>query len=144
MASLAAIRDAAKDVLAEAVPKLRGYAAGEHIAELPAVVIAPERVEFAVAMGRGADTWTLQLLVLVATGDLAHAQLNDFVSGAGAQSIRQAIWTHRNLGLTDDDGQPDADAHIARMTAYDIAYSACDIDHVGAALQLVVHTSGTE
>jgi myosin-crossreactive antigen len=64
--------------------------------------------------------------------------LDAFVTGAGPQSIRQAIFLHRDLGLTDG-----TEAYVKGMSRYGGSFPAASIDHIGAALRLVVTTPGT-
>jgi hypothetical protein len=140
MASLSAIRTAVKTTLQDAIPGLHAYDTIPDVPNvLPCAVVMPSTADFLVAMGRGADTWMFDLLVLVGTGDVdaAQYQLDGFVSGAGAGSIREAIWQNRGLGLEDG-----TDAHVAAMTGYNLQFSAATMEHLGATLRLVVHTAG--
>jgi hypothetical protein len=138
MASLEAIRDAIATTLG-GLGNLTAYDTVRDVANLPAVVAIPAEADFTVAMGRGVDTWTLDLLVLVSDRemDIAQDQLDGFVTGAGATSIRQQIFNNRTLGLAN------TDAHVAGMREYGSQYKLAKIGHVGAKLQLVVHTPGT-
>lgn len=105
---------------------------------LPCLCIVPATADFAVSMGRGTDTWVFDLTMLVPSGneELAQQLLDEFVTGAGPTSVRQALFQNRTLGLAD------VDAHIAGMTNYGGSIEAVGVDHVGASLRLVVHTSG--
>jgi hypothetical protein len=138
VATVEEIRAALKATLEDALPTVTVYASGEAVNALPAVLAVPETADFAVSMGRGADTWVFQLVVMVPTGDLAHGQLNAYCSGSGDTSIREIVFTHRDLGLST------VDAHVSAVTAYNVALSSAEIDHVAATLRLIVHTKGTE
>jgi hypothetical protein len=140
MASLTAIRTAVKTTIEAAVTGLRVYdriAAATHV---PAVVVEPVQADFNVAMGRGSDTYQLNLHVLVADSDeiVGQALLDQYVTGAGAKSIRAAVFAARTLGLTF------TDAHVAAMTAYGGQFESAQVAHIGATLRLIVHTKGTE
>lgn len=142
MSSLLAIRDAIKTTLGAAIATLTPYDTVPAEPNLPAVVVVPapsDTADFVVAMGRGTDTWRFDLIVLVQAGDedVAQDQLDSYITGAGSTSIREAIWNTRTLGLAD------CNAHVAAVTGYNLAFTACSIDHIAASLRLVVHTTGT-
>lgn len=138
MASLQAIRDAIKTTLESAIEGLTVYDTVPEVSNLPAAVVVPLSANFVVAMGRGADTWTFELPVLVSytDADIAQDSLDDFVTGAGAKSIRQVVFQNKGLGLDD------VDAHISGMSDYGTAFTMADVQHIGAKLQLTVHTKG--
>lgn len=140
MASLSAIRTALKETIEAAVTDLHGYANMPESVNLPAVVVLPTGADFDVAMGRGTDTYTFNVLVLVSRRDdtLAQFDLDDYVTGAGDKSIRQAIFDARSLGLTD------TDAHVTGMSSYGAGFEVGGVVHVGAVLACQVHTKGTE
>lgn len=139
MSSLQAIRDAIKATVEAANPELFGYDTVPEVANLPAVVAVPDIADFAVAMGRGADTWELDLAVLVpwTDADVSQDALDELVTGAGPKSIRQVIFQNRTLGLDD------VDAHISGMSEYGAQFEMAQIEHLGAKLRIVVHTTGT-
>jgi hypothetical protein len=139
VASLSDIRDALRDTVVAAIPALTGYDTIPGSPNLPAFAVIPVEADFAVAMGRGADTWLLDLFVLVSSRDeaLGQGELDQYVTGAGTKSIRQAVFTTRALGLSN------VDAHVAGMTGYNLGFSAAQIDHIGATLRVVVTTTGT-
>lgn len=141
MSTLAGIRDAIKTTIETAVPELHVYDTVPDAANvLPCVIVIPFTADYVVAMGRGLDTWELDLLVLTSTSDMEIRQddLDAYVSGSGARSIRQAIFNARTLGLAN------TDAHISQMIEYGARFMVADFDHLGARLRLVVHTTGTE
>ena len=143
MSSIGDIRDALVTTLTAAVPSLAKVyrSVGSSVNVLPALVVTPAApADFDVAMSRGTDTWLFDLIVLVSAADLDVATdiLDGYIFGGGPDSIRQAIWNARTLGLSD------VDAHVSELTAYNIRYSVCDLDHMAATLRLVVHTRGTQ
>lgn len=139
MASLSAIRDAIKTTVAAAVTSLHGYDTFPESPNLPAFIVVPATTDFLVAMGRGVDTYEFNVVVLApyADADIGQDAVDGFVTGAGSNSIRQAIWNNRALGLSD------VDAHVAGMNSYGATYEGVGIEHVGASLRVVVHTIGT-
>ena len=141
MASLKDIRDAFKTTLETAIPSLHVYdTVPDSAGILPAVVIMPASSDFAVAFQRGTDTHEFDLLVLASYNDpdIAQDQLDELVSGAGVNSIRQAIYQNRSLNL------PGVDAHISTMFNYGSTFAEAGIAHIGATLHAIVHTRGYE
>lgn len=139
MASLPAIRTAVKTTVEAAISGLQVHEMATAKPVPPCVVVVPDVSNFVVAMARGTDTWEFDLLVLVPSADLVVAQslLDPYIDGSGDQSIRQAIFNARSLGLTG------TDAHVSGMSDYGGLHSYGTADHVGATLRLVVHTPGT-
>jgi len=142
MASLSAIREALKATLVDAVTDIHGYANVPEVSNLPAVVVAPRSAEFQVAMARGMDVYMLDLIVLVSRrdDDLAQYDLDEYVTGAGVKSIRQAVWNNRTLGLADTE----ASVTGWRPDSYGAQFNIGDLDHVGVVLTVRVSTPGTE
>lgn len=140
MASVTAVRAAIAAVLEAALDDVHVYPKIPGGLTAPAVVVAPFDADFHVAMGRGTDTWNYDLLVLVGRVGDSEAQdtLDGYVTGTGDGSIRKAIFDNRSLGLAK------TDAHIAGVSRYGASWRVGEIDYYGAALRLVVHTSGTE
>ena len=142
MASLTQIRKAVGDTLEAAISDLKAHRVVPGSAAGDVVVVEPaeELASFVVAMGRGLDTYQLDLRILVPNRDLESAQdaLDAYVTGAGARSIRQAIWNARSLGLAN------VDAHVSGVAAYGLDHTLGQTQYLGAVLRLVVHTKGTE
>lgn len=143
MAALDAIRASIGTTIGTAIPSLSMYGKVPDVLNLPAVIVVPTDTDFVVAMGRGLDKYTFSLFVLVANREagLAQDELDAFVTGAGAKSVRQAVWNNKSLGLTAG-GAPDADAHVSGMSEYGTQFEAAGVELVGAILTLIVHTSG--
>lgn len=138
MASLAAIRTALADTISASVTGIQGYPTVPAIANLPAFVVLPRSTDFQGAMGRGLDTYTFDVIVLVSRRDdaLAQADLDPFINGFGASSIRQAIFNAKTLGIG-------VDARVTGMADYGAQYEVGEIDNVGARLIVEVLTTGT-
>jgi hypothetical protein len=136
MATFAEIRDALKAVIEANIdglkvyPRIPGSSTGRALVVRPA---AP--TDFTVAMGRGTDTWQIDLVVVIPLGDLDVAQqhLDAYVDGGGAHSIRKVVFNNRTLNLTN------TDAHVSSLIEYGQAANA-SYDNISATLRLVVHT----
>jgi len=139
MASLAQIRTGLKDTIVAAVPSLFGYNLVPEVTNLPAIVVVPRTTDFEVAMGRGADTYEFDVIVLVSRRDdgLAQTDLDGYVTGAGSNSIRAAVFATPGLGLSG------THAHVYRMENYGAEWNVGDLNHIGAALKVRVTTTGT-
>lgn len=113
---------------------------------LPCVCLVPAEIDFVVAMQRGTDTYEFDVLVLVpsADEDVAQELLDQYVTGAGGLSIRQAVYNANNGSAGTGLGVASTNAHISAMTSYGGQFEAVGVDHVGASLRLIVHTKGTE
>lgn len=140
MASLGVIRDAIKDTIETYVDGMRCYGTVPESVELPACVVTPTSARFDVAFARGTDTWQFDLNVVVSwtDSDVAQRSLDEYVSGAGARSLRQVIFEHRTLGIAN------TDAHVAEVLQYGTGFSFANVNHLGAVLRLIVYTKGTE
>lgn len=138
MASLTQIRAALSSTITAAVSGIQGYPTVPEVANLPAFVVLPRTADFLGAMGRGADTYSFDVIVLVSRRDdqLAQAELDTFINGFGSSSIRAAIWGTRDLGIG-------VDATVTGMADYGAQFDVGDLDHVGARLTVEVLTSGT-
>lgn len=139
MSSITAMRDAIQTTVGNAIAALHVYATVPDVVNLPALVVIPGPADFMGAMGRGLDTHTFNLCLLVSNREagLAQDELDEFVTGAGSKSVRQAIWQTKNLGLAD------VDAGVTGMSSYGGQFETAKVEHVGAILTLTARTSGT-
>jgi hypothetical protein len=140
MASVDQIREALKTTIEANVSGMHVYKYVPEAANvLPCVVVIPFTGDFAQAMGRGLDQWIFDLLILVSASDdqVRQAELDAYVTGAGSSSVRQAIYNNKTLGRTD------CDAYVSEMTEYGMRFPVAEIEHIGARLKLIVHTTGT-
>lgn len=146
MSGLSEIREALVRTATEYVTTdgqdLYGYPYVTSAVNLPAVLCMPgsnrrdnEAGNFSLAMARGTESWTLQLIVLVPRTDDAASQkqLDGFLSKEGPNSIRQAIWDTPDLGLGD------VDAQVIGAFEYHGSYDMVRTPHAGAALIVKVH-----
>lgn len=138
MASLKEIRDAVIATLDEAIPELTGYRCPPDAPNMPAYFVQLKEGDFFAAMGRGTDRYEFDLVVMVGWTDseLSQDELDLYVCGSGAQSIRQAIFLNRTLG------RDDLDASISALAEYGVK-SAASVDHIGAVLRMSILTKGT-
>lgn len=139
MASLSAIRDGIKTTIG-GIADLEVYDTVPDVTVVPAVVVWPAEADFQIVMGRGTDRYEFDLYVLTqrAVADEGQNDLDSYITGAGASSIRQVIWNSRTLGLVDG-----TDAHVSGMSRYGGSFENAQVPHVGAVLRLGVLTPGT-
>lgn len=143
MATLTQIRTAAGSTIEANITGIKAHRTVPGSAAGDVVVVQPaddQVADFVVAMGRGTDTYQIDLLVLVPNRDLQLAQdaLDAYITGAGARSIRQVVFNNRDLGLAD------TDAHVSGAFGYGADHRLGNTDYLGATLRLTVHTKGTE
>ncbi|WP_119728340.1 hypothetical protein [Thermomonospora amylolytica] len=142
MASLGQIRAGIKEVLS-GIGGLTIYDTVPDVTQTPAVVVVPREADFEGAMGRGLDTWTFNLFVLVARGEtrLSQEALDEYVTGAGPKSIRAALFERDDLGLSD--GTTAQVTGMPRDVPYGGGFESAGVQHIGACLRVVVRTPGT-
>lgn len=140
MAALGAIRDAIKATVEANVTGLRVYDTVPESPALPALLILPVETDFFKAFGRGSDTHQIDLFLMLSRTVPRTGQdsLDAYVGGSGSQSIRAVVFANQTLGLTDG-----TQAIVSGMSRYGGSFPAAGIDHIGAALRLVVTTPGT-
>jgi hypothetical protein len=138
MATLSAIRTAIKTTICTAIPSLSGYEKVPEAINVPGFLVAPSGTDFERAFGRGLDAPNFDVIVLVSRRDdgLAQDDLDAFVDGFGNNSIRQAIFQGRSLGIG-------VDAAVTGMSDYGSTFTLGGIDYIGARLTVQVLTSGT-
>lgn len=111
MASLTDIRNGLKDRLAT-IPGLNTYATAPGSVEAPAgiVVLPTDFLAFDSTMGRGADDFTLVVLLLVSKADdnLGQINMDPYLAGEGASSVKAVIEADPTL---------DGVAHFARVAS---------------------------
>jgi hypothetical protein len=138
MASLSAIRTALKTTIAASVTGLSGYENVPESINPPAFMVVPRTTDFQKAFGRGLDSYTFDVIVLISRRDdeLAQTDLDPYITGAGTKSIRQAIFNAADLGIG-------VTAQVTGMADYGATYPVGNTDYVGARLTVEVLTSGT-
>lgn len=138
MASLAAIRTALVSTITSTVSGINGYDTVPGTINTPAFLVVPRSTDFQKAFGRGIDTYSFDVIVLVSRADdgLAQDALDPFINGFGSSSIRAALFATRDLGV-------DVDASVTGMSDYGGQYDIGGVTYVGARLNVEVLTSGT-
>jgi hypothetical protein len=140
MSSLTTIRAAiARTIDTHTSMELFVYALVEDMGMLPAIIVEPVFADFEEAMGRGMDTWDFNIYILTSrAADSANGQqlLDQLVSGAGPNSIRQILYEHADLGLQD------TDAAAYALKGYGGSFDWAKVPHVGAVLKVRVRTDG--
>ena len=139
MASLSQIRDGLKTTVGN-ISGIRCYdTVPDNAINFPVAIFIPSAIEFDLAMQRGTDLYTFDMLVAVQRADSRTAQdkLDTFVTGSGSSSIRQIIYNNKTLGLSD------TDARVVNMSNYAADVNLNGIDGVGANLEIQVYTKGS-
>ncbi len=110
------------------------------IGELPAIVVEPAKADFVLTNGAGTDEWYFNVMVFASRADEANGQnnLDEFLSGAGSKSIRQAIFQTPHLGLSD------STAVVTGMMGYGGTTKEAGMGVVGAILRVCVYTDGNQ
>lgn len=143
MATLGEIRAGIKQAIQAEIDGMNVYNNVNDAVNSPACVVMPdpkEAAQFTKAMARGHDEWFINVYILVARTEAQDAQnkLDRYVSGAGQNSVRQAIYTHGDLFLEDG-----TDATPLSINGYGGSFDVANTNYVGAVLRLSVITPGT-
>lgn len=140
MASLQEVRDGIKTTLENNIDGLRVYdVVPDYAINFPVAIVLPVNINFNVAMQRGTDQYTFDILVAVERGNSRTAQdkLDAYITGQGSSSLRQAIFNNRTLGLDN------TDANVTGVSNYAADVNLNGIDAIGANISLEVFTKGT-
>ena len=140
MAALQQVRDGIKTTLENNISGLRVYdVVPDYALNFPVAIVLPVNINFNIAMQRGSDQYTFDILVAVERGNSRTAQdkLDQYITGQGSSSLRQAIFNNRTLGLDN------TDATITGVSNYAADVNLNGIDAIGANVSLEVYTKGT-
>lgn len=138
MASVSTVRAGLKDRLATITKFLQTYPTAPGTPMVPCAFVLPGPIEFDETMDRGCDdlSFTVVVLVAKATDQLAQENLDPYLSGSGAQSIKQAV---------EDETTPISGVdwvRVPRVTDYgDIEYNG--VQYLGARFPVEVSADGT-
>lgn len=140
MAALQEVRDGIKTTLENNISGLRVYdVVPDYALNFPVAIVLPVNINFNISMQRGTDQYTFDILVAVERGNSRTAQdkLDQYITGQGSSSLRQAIFNNRTLGLDN------TDATITGVSNYAADVNLNGIDAIGANVSLEVYTKGT-
>ena len=140
MAALQDVRDGIKTTLENNITGLRVYdVVPDYALNFPVAIVLPVNINFNISMQRGTDLYTFDILVAVERGNSRTAQdkLDQYITGQGSSSLRQAIFNNRTLGLDN------TDATITGVSNYAGDVNLNGIDAVGANISLEVYTKGS-
>ena len=139
MATLSEIRDGLKTTVGNISGMCCYDTVPDNAINFPVAIFIPSAIEFDLAMQRGTDLYTFDMLVAVQRADSRTAQdkLDAFVTGSGSSSIRQIIYNNKTLGLSD------TDARVVNMSNYAADVNLNGVDGVGANLEIQVYTKGS-
>ena len=139
MANMSQIRDGLKTTV-ENISGLRCYdVIPDNALNFPIALFIPTNIEFDLAMQRGTDLYSFDMIVAVQRTDARTAQdkLDEFVTSSGSKSIRQIIYNNKTLGLAD------TDARVVNMSNFSADFNLNGIDGIGANLLIEVYTKGS-
>lgn len=139
MATLTEMRSGLAETIQNGVEsEIFSYPTVPEVAQLPAIVVLPDKADFAKAFKRGLDEWTFSVYVLVSRSiaGVNQEQLDAFVTGAGPDSVRQALYSDPTIGLVD------TDAFVSGIEAYGGEFKTAKVTHMGAVIKVVVRTDG--
>lgn len=136
------MREALAGAIAAGIDGLITYDTLAGVTQVPAAIVLPspkQTADFTGAFQRGLDTWFFDVYVLVGIGEYASAQnhLDSYLTGSGANSIRQVLYLNPTCGL------PDTDFFVSGITDYGGQHSAAAVEHIGACLKVTARTSGS-
>lgn len=140
MAALQDVRDGIKTTLENNITGLRVYdVVPDYALNFPVAIVLPVNINFNISMQRGTDLYTFDILVAVERGNSRTAQdkLDQYITGQGSSSLRQAIFNNRTLGLDN------TDATITGVSNYAADVNLNGIDAIGANVSLEVYTKGS-
>jgi len=141
MPNLGEVRQAIATTIRAELEELNIYPVWADITNLPAVVIGPPVADFTKSMGRGLDSWSFPLMVMVGIPEIQFAQnaLDDYVDGSSEKSLRRIIFENPSLGGVVEDSM------ITKMDEYGGSLSTRLkplIPHIGACLHLTTIFAG--
>jgi len=140
VSALQEVRDGIKTTLENNISGLRVYdVVPDYALNFPVAIVLPVNINFNISMQRGTDQYTFDILVAVERGNSRTAQdkLDQYITGQGSSSLRQAIFNNRTLGLDN------TDATITGVSNYAADVNLNGIDAIGANVSLEVYTKGT-
>lgn len=125
---LTAVRNAIATSLT-GISGLQTYAVVPDSVNVPCAIVGmPTSVDFDQAMGRGLDRMTIpvRLMVSRADGPDAQADLDGYVAGSGAKSVKTAVEVDKTLGGTVDTVRVTQATGFGAFEVGDVSYLGCD------------------
>jgi hypothetical protein len=139
---MASLNDLVAAVATTLENNITGLAAYQYIlpssATYPCVMVQPGPGDYTPAFGAGDDKWILSVFVLTSAGGeqgAAQMELNSLITGWGPSSIRQVLYDHEDLGLTDG-----TDVMATGVSNYGGKYTIGDVEAAGALIKVLIHT----
>jgi hypothetical protein len=137
VASLSTIRTGLQTRLAT-ITGLNAYDRAPGTVTVPAAIVIPGTIEFDETMARGSDLYTFRVRLLVqrATETYAQEDLDAYLAGSGASSVKAAIEGDISLGGVADW------TRVTGVPAYgDVTHAG--IDYLGADFNVEVNVDGS-
>lgn len=122
-----------------AIPQLRVYPYNVDKVPPPGAIVGlPESIDFDATYGRGSDTITIPLWVMVARANAqaADAQLAEYLDGSGARSVKAAVDSSNTNTYTSCDT-------VTVQRAVPVALPSGGVDLLGAEFTVTVTGSGS-
>lgn len=129
--SVTAIRDGLAANLSR-ITSLRTFASLPENPNPPIAVISPSNINYDASMGRGLDTYTFTITVIVGRADGRSAQdkLDLYVASTGSSSIKVAVESDRKLGGACKDLRVTAMNSYGSLPIGEVQYLAAEFDVV--------------
>jgi hypothetical protein len=127
MASITNLRTALAENMA-GIDNLRTAAIIPEDPKPPVAVVTFDRVDFDTSMGRGLDEYTFRIVLVVGRVDTRGSQneLDSFLSGSGANSLKTAIERDKTLGGEANSLRVTAGENIREVVIGESTYLATD------------------
>lgn len=138
MAAVSAIRAGLKSRLETISTFLATYAVAPGQPIVPCAMVLPRAIDYDTSMGRGSDSLSFDVLVLlgIPTTALSQEHLDPYLDGSGATSVKAAIEADETLGGVADR------THVTGVSQYgDIEYAGTL--YLGARFAVEVDVDGT-
>lgn len=138
MADFAVVRTGLKTRL-ETISGLTGYSKPGGTLVLPAALILPRMIEYDETMARGSDLLGFEVLLLVAdpTAELAQEELDPYLNGSGASSVKAALESDSSGAISSVDW-----IRVPRCSQYgEVIYAGKT--YLGARFEVEVNVDGS-
>lgn len=142
MPLLADIRQAIATTLMDNIPGLVASPDIGALNQLPVALVVPSptvTADYTGAFARGLDEWNLYIYVIVSRRDdpTAQQELDSYLAGFGANSIRQVLFNNPDVGLED------TQVSVLGVKGYGGHFKESNIAMSGAIIVCKVYTSGS-
>lgn len=136
MATLREIRDGLKTIIEGGIPGITVYPRVPGSSTGRCVIVEPSPSDYLQVMTQATWSWSMRLSILVpaATLDIGQQDLDELIDMDGDRSIPRLLLANMSLGL------PRTQVVGLGMTDYGGQHESGGVNHLGAAINLDVHT----